>query len=271
MLPSVLRNGFFKLKYGFRGIPRTIAGHPIRLDESLRRWNLEGEAAAAAVIQSCLHPGSVFVDIGANFGLHTIHAAKQVGEQGFVFAFEPVLRNLKLLQRNIALNHIQHQSFVVSAAVSNQSQPTLEFHIPTDEIAVTASLNPTANTQTVQVSNVRLEDYWQRIHLPIHLIKIDVEGAELEVLRGAETLLQRWHPQLLIEVHGFALPDFGASVEALQTFLSNLGYQENRLETDYFETDYFQALYTHPHQATQPLTSKIGITKMDQLTLAIDP
>ena len=271
MLPPVLRNGFFKLRHGFRGIPRTIAGHPIRLDESLRRWNLEGEAAAAVVIQSCLRPGDVFIDIGANFGLHTIHAAKQVGAQGFVFAFEPVPRNLQLLQRNIALNHIQHQSFVVSAAVSNQAKPTLDFHIPTDEVAVTASLNPTANTQTVQVSNVRLEDYWQRIHLPIHLIKIDVEGAELEVLRGAETLLQRWHPQLLIEVHGFALPDFGASTETLQAFLSNLGYQENRLKTDYFEADYFQALYTYSHSNSQPFVGRSEILQKEEFALAIDP
>ncbi|MBD2156181.1 FkbM family methyltransferase [Leptolyngbya sp. FACHB-16] len=244
MIPRFLRDSFFKLWYGFRGVPRTLGKHSVRFDESLRRWELEAEDVAIQAIQQYLHPGQVFVDVGANFGLHTLHAAKQVGEQGFVFAFEPVPSNLKLLRRNIALNGIEHQVLIVPSAVSNQTEATLSFHVPDEEIPVTASLSTAEQSRSIQVANVRLDDYWEMVNRPIHLIKIDVEGAELEVLRGAENLLQRWRPHLLIEVHGFALPAFGSSVEELQDFLTKLGYQEHRLESAHFSgKDYYQAIY----------------------------
>jgi len=248
MIPRFLRDGLFKLRYGFRGVPRTLGGHSVRLDESLRRWDLTSEDAAIHAIQQYLQPGQVFVDIGANFGLHTLHAAKQVGEQGFVFAFEPVPDNLKLLQRNVALNDICHQVLIVPSAVSNCVDSTLSFHIPQDEVPVTASLQAMEKTRCVQVANVRLDDYWRMVNQPVHLIKIDVEGAELEVLQGAQQLLRQWKPHLLIEVHGFALPAFGSSVKDLQAFLSGLGYQEYRLNTEHFEnTDYYQAIYYCDH------------------------
>jgi hypothetical protein len=101
------------------------------------------------------------------------------------------------------------------------------------------------NLQKIEVANTRLDDYWNQIDREVKLIKIDVEGAELEVLRGAEKLLKRWKPKLLIEVHGFALPSFGTSVNELRNFLGNLGYQEHRLESENFrDEEYFQALYS---------------------------
>jgi FkbM family methyltransferase len=190
--------------------------------------------------------------VGANFGLHTLHAAKQVGKQGFVFAFEPVPTNLKLLRRNIELNNVRHQVLIVPSAVSNQSDPTLSFYVPNEEVPVTASLGATEQSHSIQVANVRLDDYWKMVNQPIHLIKIDVEGAELEVLRGAKDVLQKWRPSLLIEVHGFALPAFGGSVEELQSFLTTLGYQEHRLESEHFSgKDYYQAIYRHQY-ASEP-------------------
>lgn len=242
-IPKTWRDGLFKIRYGFQGIPRTFVGQSLRLDESLRRWNLEGEDVVAETVQAQLKSGDTFLDIGANFGLHTLHAAKRVGSQGSVFAFEPVPKNLRLLQRNVTLTNVQAQTQIVPAAVSNQPEPTLEFYVPGDEVAVTASLQSTQNTQKIQVKNVRLDDFWVSINQPIHLIKIDVEGAELDVLRGAKTVLQTWHPILLIEVHGFALPNFGASIKDLRAFLAELGYHEMQVLNHQNRDDYFHALY----------------------------
>lgn len=241
-----LSNLFFKFYYGFQGVPVTIAQETIRLDESLRRWNIAAEKAVHEIIEQYLQPNDVFIDVGANFGLHTVYAAKLVGEKGRVFAFEPVAKHLKLLQTNLNLSHVRERVEIVSTALSNSAESSLTFYLPPEEeIAVTASLNPDSdNLQEIQVSNTRLDDYWHNIDREVKLIKIDVEGAELEVLRGAEKLLRRWKPKLLIEVHGFALPSFGTSVKELREFLSELGYQENRLESAYFkDEEYFQALY----------------------------
>ncbi|MBE9127556.1 MULTISPECIES: FkbM family methyltransferase [unclassified Coleofasciculus] len=246
MLSRSLRNLVFKFRYGFKGVPFQIADQTIRLDESLRRWNVGAELSAHQILAEYLGKGDIFIDVGANFGLHTLYAAKLVGNQGHVFAFEPVLSNLKLLQKNVALSGVQQQVEIVSKALSNSSESFLTFYLPPEEVAVTASICPSdENIQTTKVANVRLDDYWSNINLPVHLIKIDVEGAELEVLRGAEKLLKQWQPQLLIEVHGFALPNFNTSVDELREFLKALGYQERLLEGDQFhEEHYFQALYS---------------------------
>jgi FkbM family methyltransferase len=240
-------NLFFKFYYGFQGVPFTIDRETIRLDESLRRWNLTAEAAVHDIIGQNLQPDDVFIDVGANFGLHTVYAAKLVGAKGRVFAFEPVTKHLNLLQKNLSLSHVRERVEIVSAAVSNSTESSLTFYLPPEEeIAVTASLNAdNDNLQKIEVANTRLDDYWNQIDREVKLIKIDVEGAELEVLRGAEKLLKRWKPKLLIEVHGFALPSFGTSVNELRNFLGNLGYQEHRLESENFrDEEYFQALYS---------------------------
>lgn len=247
VLPS-FKDSLFKLRYGFKGVPVQIGQQKIRLDESLRRWDISSEAAIHRILSEYLAPGNIFIDIGANFGLHTLYAAKLVEPQGYVFAFEPVPTNLNLLRKNVALNDIQEQVKIVPKALSNSTELFLDFYLPSEPVAVTASLSAesTQSQVAIQVANVRLDDFWSQIELPVHLIKIDVEGAELEVLRGAEQLLRQWHPPLLIEVHGFALPNFGASVEALRAFLTDLNYHETLLEGEQFQGErYFQALYLH--------------------------
>ncbi|WP_138506400.1 FkbM family methyltransferase [Nostoc sp. PA-18-2419] len=245
MISNSVRDLLFKLHYQFKGVSFKIGEHTICLDESLRRWNIMSELAVQEMLKKYLCIGNTFIDIGANFGLHTLYAAKLLGTQGNIFAFEPVPSNLKLLQKNIALTGVKQQVKIVPKAVSNSFEPFLQFYLPVNEVAVTASLAPkVGNFKHMQVANIRLDDYWHDIDLPIQLIKIDVEGAELEVLRGAEKLLKEWKPNLLIEVHGFALPNFGTSVEEFRDFLTSLGYKEKLLSGEHFlNEEYFQAIY----------------------------
>ena len=240
-----IKNFFFKLYYGFRGVPFQVGDHTIYLDESLRRWDLAMESSVHQVLEKNLSPGDIFFDVGANFGLHTLYSAKLVGNDGCVFAFEPVPSHLKLLERNARLSHVSEQVTIVPKAVSSSQDSFLEFFVPVDEIAVTASLKQTnRESQKMKVPNLRLDDFWQNSNSAIKAIKIDVEGAELEVLKGATNILNRWHPILVIEVHGFALPDFGTSVEEFRSFLQGFGYHETRLEGEQFEgNDYYQAVY----------------------------
>jgi FkbM family methyltransferase len=249
MIPIPIRDTFFRVRHGFQGVPRQLGEYSIRLDESLRRWDLEAEAIARQVFQTSLQPGDVVLDIGANFGLHTLYAAQRVGVTGHVFAFEPVPSNLSLLRRHVALNQMGDRISVVPTALSNALASQLTFYLAPEQVAVTASLcPPTQEAKTVMVANTRLDDYWQTVNRPVQLIKIDVEGAELEVLRGAQRVLETWHPLLLIEVHGFALPQFGASVEDVRSFLHQLGYTEEELPGEAFHSDYFQAIYRYPSQ-----------------------
>ena len=206
-----VKNFLFKFYYGFKGVPFQVGDHIIYLDESLRRWDLAMESSVHQVLEKYLFPGDTFFDVGANFGLHTLYSAKLVGNDGCVFAFEPVPSHLRLLERNVHLSHVSKQVTIVPKAVSSSQDNFLEFFVPVDEIAVTASLKQSnQESKKIKVPNLRLDDFWQNLDSPIKAIKIDVEGAELEVLKGATKILNRWHPILIIEVHGFALPDFGS-------------------------------------------------------------
>ncbi|MFN8710664.1 MAG: hypothetical protein ACK50J_28650, partial [Planctomyces sp.] len=66
-----IRDLFFAVRYGFRGVPLSIGAQTFRLDESLRRWNFDGEIEVRDAITAHLKAGNTAIDIGANFGMHT--------------------------------------------------------------------------------------------------------------------------------------------------------------------------------------------------------
>lgn len=242
---SRIKDFVFRCRYGFLGAPVLLDGQLFRLDESLRRWNVNDEASIHREFRTYLQPGDVAIDIGANFGLHTIYAAHLVGKQGLIYAFEPVPENLRLLKHNLYLNNLVERVHVEPVAVSNSSNPTLEMALPGEGLAVTATLHKKSpNNNSIEVRNVRLDDFQLADSRPIKLIKIDVEGAEMEVLRGAENFLQKHRPVLLIEVHAYALPDFGTSSAEFTAFLDRFGYRETRLLGNHFDTDqYYQSKF----------------------------
>lgn len=243
---SKLRDFIFQCRYLFRGFPAEIGGKKFRLDESLRRWKLDGEAGVTKAINDCLREGDQFIDVGANFGLHTLYAARKVGTKGRVHAFEPVLANLRLLRRNVKLSGVKQQVIIIPRAVSNSSAPFLEMDLPDEGLAVAASLShgSAQGRRVIHVPNTRLDDCKFDFNMPLRMLKVDVEGAEMEVLRGGQALLLKHHPWLLVEVHGYALPAFSSSAQELSRYLTGLGYQERRLSSpsDRGE-DYYQSLF----------------------------
>lgn len=240
-----LRNFIFRVRYGFRGVPIRIQNHDIRFDESLRRWNFQSESQVQELLIKHVRPGDCVVDVGANFGIHAMLAGVIVGKKGEVHAFEPLERNLSMLRRHVTLNGLEKNVHVIPSAVSNSTASELVFFSGEEEVAVTASLKPSQpNAKTTKVPNLRLDDYPDLAGRTVRLIKIDVEGAELDVLRGAEKLLRSQKPLLVIEVHAFAFPDFNVSMKDFQQFLSSLGYEEEILPgTTLREGSHYQGFY----------------------------
>ena len=238
----------FKLRYGFAGYPIKMNGVDFRFDESLRRWNFASERAIQVAFDELVSSGDQCIDVGANFGMHTLYLANLVGDSGKVWAFEPLPKNLELLRRNIGLNHFSQRVEVVPKVASNSPEPFLRMAGMDDPVAVTACLSNETDSETLSVPNVRLDNMFASESCNIGLIKIDVEGAELEVLRGAEGVLKRCKPNLVIEVHGFGLPNFGSSVSDFRGFLAGLGYTESVIwEDEHPNGEYFQAVYRVAH------------------------
>jgi len=240
-----LRDFAFRLRYGFRGAPVDLLGRTFRLDESLRRWSAGSEEAVLRSIASILRPGDAFIDVGANFGFHTLVGASCVGDSGMVVAIEPVPANCALLRRNVALNGFDRCVRIVAMAASDAAGQRVALHGVQEGVSVAASIARHEGCgSAIVVETTTLDECLASIDAPLRLVKIDVEGAEHGVIRGAERMLRERRPMLLVEVHEFALPDFGSSARDFREHLERLGYEEQRIDSVRGpEGDYYHALY----------------------------
>ena len=153
-------------------------------------------------------PGNTVVDVGAHIGLYTLIAAKRVGPSGKVIAIEPSPENFKILKKNILLNKLSNVESLECAVYSTKEKlklflPELEgrtmFNTVMQDRARTSNnfLEVEANTLDNIIESINITE--------VNWIKIDIEGAELEVLKGAaNTLSSNEDLTLLIEVHGDA-------------------------------------------------------------------
>lgn len=180
--------------------------------------------------QAVLSEGSVFLDIGAQVGQYTLLASGIVGKQGRVVGFEPDPQTFRLLTTNIQMNHLEHNTVVVQAAVSNKSGNENLHLSQTQNIGANSLLPPAhglASGQSVPVACWRLDDYLSANQITkVDLIKIDVEGAELLVLNGAADLLGKPNkPILVVEFCEVTLNQFGATCDMLASELEAMGYR----------------------------------------------
>jgi FkbM family methyltransferase len=149
-------------------------------------------------LQRVLRPGDCFLDVGANVGYYSLLASRLVGRAGRVIAFEPLPRNLTFLKRHLRMNGARN-TILWEAAVSD-AEGTMRFAEGTNP-----SGGKLAENGRLQVRTVTLDSLWQRGLFPTpQVIKIDVEGAEAAVLRGAARLLAHARPVVLLAGHGWA-------------------------------------------------------------------
>jgi FkbM family methyltransferase len=186
------------------------------------------EPEIADVIRRLLRPGMVFVDVGAHLGEYTVLAAKILNNSGYVHAFEPRPDLFEILRQNIELNHCQNAKAQPNAVWCKNDSFDFEM---TPEPAVSA-LRPDgvtgSGTTYIKVRAVTLDEWFSRPSVPKpNLIKVDVEGAELQVLQGAASLLtlpQPEAPSLIFEYSPENSKRFGYSSSEILVLLRELGY-----------------------------------------------
>jgi len=144
------------------------------------------ERGTRVLIQRLLEPGAVFVDVGANLGIHTLAAATAMRGRGRIVAFEPFEATCQLLKETVRVNGHAGITEIHQAAVSDDAgQRTLHLGKSSGHHSLYAlAKEDAANAAPVPVCTVRLDEVLGQ-QAQVTLIKIDAEGAELEVLRGA--------------------------------------------------------------------------------------
>ena len=180
-----------------------------------------------AFLDRFLQPGMTFLDIGANEGIYSVFAARRVGAEGTVWAFEPSRRELDRLRCNLELNGLKVRVFPLALA---DSAGHADLRVAGYEHEGQNTLGGFAYTgvelaRTEPVDLMRLDDVVEQNPLGrLDAIKVDVEGAELRLFRGATATLRRFRPVLLFEASDAALRLQGASCEALFDHLRNQQY-----------------------------------------------
>jgi FkbM family methyltransferase len=181
------------------------------------------------LLKKILQPGDTFVDIGSNIGLYSMIAAKRVGKNGSVYAVEPVSKTFKRLERNILLNkYLNVKAYQLAISSSNG---TLPMSVSQDGYDAWNSLTKPARGEkylTEEVKTIRFDDFVQQNSLSgrIKMVKVDVEGWEDELFKGAfKTLSTADAPILQVEFNEPALNAAGSSSRKLADRIIGFGYQ----------------------------------------------
>lgn len=159
---------------------------------------------AAVVTDHIARGGATVIDVGASWGLFTYHLARRVGEAGFVYSYEPHPANAVVLQKLAqARRNVRFRPAAVSdtAGCAEMQVPKLSHRLVTAQSSLAHGFEGLEGVEVekVAVSTVRLDDEIESA-LHIDFIKIDVEGHEIPVLRGGESMFRRCRPSILIEI-----------------------------------------------------------------------
>jgi FkbM family methyltransferase len=196
--------------------------------------NGELEPGTRRLIERFLVPGDVFVDVGANIGLVSLAAARAMQGSGKIFAFEPFPNTRAMMERSLWINGLSQIAHVREAAVSNHIGRTTLFlgHTSGHHSIFALGDAGTASSSQVEVDLITLDSALPPDQ-PITLIKIDVEGAELEVVEGATSTLQRNQDVALIAEFGPShLQRTGRAVDEWLGVFESLGYCFRRINAE---------------------------------------
>lgn len=202
--------------------------------EERRRW-LSWDRR---VYLSIIRPGDTVLDIGANVGAHTVLFSHLAGSNGRVLSFEPLPSNLAQLRENVARRGRFQNVEVFPVAVGGpEASGSVTLLVPGGDFTQ-ASLRAHAagswvhgsKTESYECPITSIDHHFHALPMErVDLMKIDVEGAELEVLRGAQGLLAQYQPMIYCELFSEWTRAFSYSPEDLVAFLMSLGYTEARV------------------------------------------
>jgi FkbM family methyltransferase len=200
-----------------RGTTKDFHGYPFSV-HGYYEWR---NTAIALAIAS---PGEVIIEVGANVGTETVGFSDIVGEQGTVYAFEPLPSNADFL-RDLA-RRTTHPNIVVHTRALSDRNETVTFQIPVEHMSGSGFITRTggdSETGTVEVHCSTLDSLSRDID-PARIIFMDTEGEEIRILRGAEGYIQQCRPAIVLEASPQLLDRAGFTIGDLYREVTDLGY-----------------------------------------------
>ncbi len=201
-------------------------------------WTGYHHRRESAWLRKALLPGMTFLDIGANLGEFVVLAAKLAGPQGRVLAFEPMDAMRAQCAGNVAANHFTNVVILPLGLGEDERElqlfgpPALGTSQEMNDGLYTSFPSPGCDLPVQTIPIRRLDEVLaQQGTQRVDIIKIDVEGAELMVLRGAVKTLERDRPRLIVELNADAARAAGYAIGDVVDFLRERKYRLSRFES----------------------------------------
>jgi FkbM family methyltransferase len=176
-------------------------------------------------IEENLKPGDVFLDVGAHVGYFTLLAARRVTGTGTVLSIEPNPQALEQLRQNVARSRLANVLIADTACGDSYDPVRLYLHTESNSSMASLSAANATGGAAVDVRCTPLDSLCQDRGLHrVDLVKIDVEGAELSVLRGMKRILRDIRPVIVLELEPRLLSSFGETSESVHTLFAGYDY-----------------------------------------------
>jgi FkbM family methyltransferase len=191
------------------------------------------EPGTTRLLERVLKPGMIVLDVGAHVGYFALLAARLVGSEGTVFAFEPDPSNFELLQKNIALNSYATVATFRKAVAECSGPMTLFLDAKgRDRNSLVSDGEPLSGQDTVEVETVSLDEFLEGKNIKtVDLLKIDAEGAECSILRGMRRSLHSGRvSKMIFEFTPAACEAAGVTPEEFLGQLTDSGFDLYRIE-----------------------------------------
>ncbi|MEX0643452.1 MAG: FkbM family methyltransferase [Pirellulales bacterium] len=223
---AVARAGYWAMRRRISTTPRIVKAYGdrrIKLYPKTHSWSNfacygeDFDFEICRFLGKFLRKGDVFLDIGANVGVMSVLASSHIGPDGRIIAVEPIPTNFARLQENFALNQMSTAEAVFAALGVEAGEIEMS---ATDAVSHVSTVQNAADAVRVPVKSMD-----ELIQCKATICKIDVEGYELEVLRGAKTTIARGLlPVMVLEINGSSRR-YGRDDSELKQFLDTAGYR----------------------------------------------
>ena len=232
-----------------RGISVRVNGESFRFPARWMRWfSPRYEPRTFQFIRTHCKPGATFLDVGAHLGLFTTFAARIVGSTGKVISFEPSLATRSVLRRTIAMNRIEPWVEVRPEAVADKSGVITFYGSPLPADPANSVVPARVHLKPVVVPVTTLDKIAATRTLRYPCLKIDAEGADLQVLRGGKKVFETLRPSCHLSLHPVQLRQNGGSLEEiwdlLKAYRMSVYSLDQRMEQSSFcnQTDLFDVV-----------------------------
>ncbi|MCL4870648.1 MAG: FkbM family methyltransferase [Anaerolineae bacterium] len=229
-----LKKALIETSTGSKGFYKTLSGHHLYVTYEGRRWR-EGRdyqlLSHLAIDKRCIF------DVGANIGIASLIMGKSILSEGQIYAFEASEEACRIAQENFRLNGLAKRIQIVNALVLSPSKQVQDFFWSGASGGASTISGYMGHNHAIKKAGLSLDQFAQQQNVRPDMIKVDVEGAEGDVISGMRWLFQETKPLVVVELHSWEAMTVAGNAAAILSVLKQVNYKMVYLRSQLEVTD----------------------------------